>query len=167
MDFTPGIFNISIPQRPNNQVNTTLSKQLALYIIIYSPIQMAADLIENYEGHPAFKFIVDVPVDWEKSKTIDAAIGDYVIITRKDKHSDDWYLGVITDEKSREFSIKLDFLEKSKKYEAQIYGDNEKSDYKANPMEYQITKQVVGSDDSLILKLAVGGGTAIRFKQLD
>jgi len=166
MDFTPGIFRVDIPQSPDNYVNTTISKQLAIYVIIYSPIQMAADLIENYEGHPAFQFIKDVPVNWETTKVIDAKIGDYIITARKDSDSDDWYLGAIADEEKRDFNISLDFLGDGK-YEAQIYSDSEKTDLKTAPMEYQIIKKEVTAADHLDLKLANSGGAAIRFKKIN
>lgn len=167
MDFTPGIFSVEIPQRENNQVNTTLTKQLALYVVLYSPIQMAADLIENYEDRlDAFQFIKDVPVDWETTKVIDAEIADYVIIARKDKNSDDWYLGAITDENSRSLLVSLDFLEANRQYEAQIYKDADGTDYKTNPSEYRIEKLEISSEDSISLNLPKGGGTAIRFKKL-
>ncbi|MCK5776515.1 MAG: glycoside hydrolase family 97 protein [Bacteroidales bacterium] len=165
MDFTPGIFRVDIPQKPNNQVNTTLSKQLAIYVVVYSPIQMAADLIENYEGHPAFQFIIDVPTDWETTKVIDGEIGDYIIIARKDIDSDDWYLGAITDEVEREFTISLDFLGEGQ-YEAQIYSDSEDTELKTAPMAYQIIKKKVTSASHLDLKLANSGGAAIRFKKI-
>jgi alpha-glucosidase len=168
MDFTPGIFSVRIPQRENNQVNTTLAKQLALYVILYSPIQMAADLIENYETRlDALQFITDVPVDWETTKVIDAAIADYVIIARKDKFSADWYLGAITDEHQRSFRVRLDFLEDDFKYEAQIYRDAEGSDYKSDPENYTIITQEVDSADTLTIDLPRGGGTAIRFKMIN
>jgi len=166
MDFTPGIFRVDIPQRPHNRVNTTLSKQLAIYVVLYSPIQMAADLIENYEGHPALQFIEDVPTNWETTKVIDAAIGDYIIIARKDIHSDDWYLGAITDEEKRNFTINLGFLNAGT-YEAQIYQDSKKTDLINAPCEYEIIKKEVNSSDMLELKLSNSGGAAIRFKKLD
>ena len=165
MDFTPGIFRVDIPQSSTNWVETTLSKQLAIYVIIYSPIQMAADLIENYEKHPAFQFIKDVPTNWETTKVIDGEIGDFIITARKDAASEDWYLGAITDEEKRNFNIKLDFLEEGQ-YEAQIYQDSEKTDLKTAPMEYQIIKKKVTAADNLELKLANSGGVAIRFKKI-
>ncbi len=167
MDYTPGIFDITIPGRENNQVNTTLAKQLALYVVIYSPIQMAADLIENYEGHPAFQFIKDVPVDWETTKVIDAKIGEFVTIARKDKYSEDWYLGAITNENSRVFDINLDFLESDKIYTAQIYKDAENADYKTNPTAYMIEEKKVKKGEEFNIKLANGGGMAVRFNSID
>jgi alpha-glucosidase len=166
MDFTPGIFRVDIPQDSINRVNTTLSKQLALYVVIYSPIQMAADLIENYENHPAFQFIKDVPTDWDTTKVIDSEIGDFVIIARKDIASEDWYLGGITDEEKRSFTIKLDFLDDGA-YEAQIYQDSKNTDLKLAPMEYEILKQEVNSKSTIDINMANSGGIAIRFKKLN
>lgn len=161
MDFTPGIFGIK-----GTRVHTTLTKQLALYLSTCSPIQMLADLPENYIGHPAFQFLSDVPVEWYESRVINAEIADYYTVARKDKYSDDWYLGAITDEESRELSIRLDFLEEGRTYEAQIYADAPDAEYDANPEVYEITTREVTSDTELILKLAPGGGQAIRFKAL-
>lgn len=166
MDFTPGIFRVDIPQSPKNWVNTTISKQLAIYVIIYSPIQMAADLIENYENHPAFQFIKDVPTNWETTKVIDGEIGDYIITARKDADSDDWYLGALTDEEKRSFTISLDFLDKGD-YEAQIYQDSKKTDLEKAPMEYEILKKRVNAESTISLKLANSGGVAIRFKKIE
>ncbi|MBN1769118.1 MAG: glycoside hydrolase family 97 protein [Prolixibacteraceae bacterium] len=161
MDFTPGIFKIK-PTR----VHTTLAKQLALYLTIYSPIQMLADLPEYYDGHPAFKFLQDVPVDWETTKVIDAAIGEYMTIVRKDRHSQDWYLGSITNEQARDFTIDLSFLEAGKKYRAEIYADAKDAMFDKNPEVYEITQQDVDSTTKLNVKLAPGGGQAIRFVAL-
>lgn len=172
MDYTPGIFQMKMdvydPNKKTEQVHTTLAKQLALYVTLYSPLQMAADLIENYEKHlDAFQFIKDVPVDWSDSKIIDAEPGDYIVITRKDKNSDDWYLGAITDEEKRSFKIKLDFLDKDKKYMAEIYRDGDKADWLNNPQDYKIEKKNVTNSSTLEIKLAPGGGQAIRFKVVD
>jgi alpha-glucosidase len=169
MDFTPGIFDLTfddIPGKENNRVNTTIAKQLAHYVILYSPLQMAADLPENYEANPEpFKFIVDVPVDWEDTKVINGKIGDYVTIVRKDRNSPDWYLGSITDEEARTFDISLDFLVEGKKYIAEIYRDGENADWKTNPYEIVIEETEVDKTSVLNLKLAPGGGTAIRFRE--
>lgn len=161
MDFTPGIFKIK-----GTRVHTTLAKQLALYLTIYSPIQMLADLPENYDGHPAFKFLQDVPVDWEETRVINAKIGDYLTIVRKDINSDDWYLGSITDEKERSFSIDLSFLDSDKSYRAEIYADGPNAEYDKNPEDYVITKKKVKSTDTINIDLAKGGGQAIRFVAL-
>ncbi|ACY47271.1 glycoside hydrolase family 97 protein [Rhodothermus marinus] len=168
MDFTPGIFDILIEDRPNNRVNTTLAKQLALYVVIYSPLQMAADLPEHYEARPdAFQFIKDVPVDWEDTRVLHARIGDYVTIVRKDRHSDDWYLGSITDEYGRTLQAPLSFLEPGRKYVAEIYRDAPDADWRTNPLAIEITRQIVDASTVLTLRLAPGGGTAIRFHPVE
>lgn len=165
MDFTPGIFDLTFEDaKPNNRVNSTLAKQLALYVVIYSPLQMAADLPENYENNFApFKFIIDVPCDWEDTKVIDSKIGDYITIVRKDRNSNDWYLGSITDENSRIFSVNLDFLTKGEIYKAEIYKDGKNANWETNPYSIEISKEFVTSEKTLELKLAPGGGQAIRF----
>ncbi len=166
MDFTPGIFDILFEDDPpvDNRVNTTLAKQLAHYVVLYSPLQMAADLPENYEANlGAFKFIKDVPVDWEFTRVPNAKIGDYITIVRKDRSSEDWYLGSITDENARNLKVKLDFLTPGKKYTAEIYKDGANADWKTNPLEIEITSQIVDSNTEMELKLAPGGGQAIRF----
>jgi alpha-glucosidase len=142
---------------------TTLAKQLALYVVIYSPLQMAADLPENYEGKPAFQFIRDVAVDWETSKTIDGAIGDYVIVARKAKNSNDWFLGAITDESARTFNVPLNFLSAGRKYTAEIYADGPGANWATNPLPVTISKRTVDSATNLSVVLAPGGGQAIRF----
>ncbi|SHL03232.1 glycoside hydrolase family 97 protein [Rhodothermus profundi] len=168
MDFTPGIFDILIKDRPNNRVNTTLAKQLALYVVIYSPLQMAADLPEHYEARlDAFQFIKDVPVDWEDTRVLHARIGDYVTIVRKDRHSDDWYLGSITDEYGRTLEAPLSFLEPGRRYLAEIYRDAPDADWRTNPLALEIVRQVVDASTVLTLRLAPGGGTAIRFHPIE
>ncbi len=164
-DFTPGIFDLTfVEDRPNNRSNTTLAKQLAFYVVIYSPLAMAADLIENYEGQPAFQFIEDVPVDWESTVALDAVIGDYVSIARKDRHSQDWYLGALTDENGRTLSTPLAFLDGTGKYVAEIYADAADADWKTNPKAIEISKKLVDASTTMELKLAPGGGAAIRFR---
>jgi len=164
MDFTPGVFELTLKDKPNNQVNTTLAKQLALYVIIHSPMQMAADLPENYLNQKAFQFILDVPVNWESTQVLDSEIGEYVTVVRKDINSDDWYLGSITNENARELEIDLSFLSPEKKYLAQIYADSDESNYKTNPTAHSISEMEVTANQKL--KLAAGGGQAIRFKSL-
>ncbi len=175
LDYTPGIFDLLYKNagkrvkwngldKGTSRTNTTLTKQLALYIIFYSPQQMASDLIENYENQPAFQFFRDVPVDWEYTHVLNAKIGDYLTIVRKDIDSDDWYLGAVTDEKQRKLAVGLDFLEKGKRYVAEIYADAEDTDWKNNPYTHQLLKLEVTNKDTLTLKLAPGGGQAIRFK---
>lgn len=174
MDFTPGIFDMSFNGLGDktNRPQTTLAKQLASYVTLYSPIQMAADLPENYIARlDAFQFIVDVPTDWEESIALDGEIGDFVVFARKERKArhytgNDWYLGAITNEDARELKVKLDFLEQGKTYQAQIYRDGAKAEWKHNPYDYVIERKKVTSEDSLTLKLAPSGGTAIRFKAL-
>ncbi len=167
LDYTPGIFEILLESRPENRVHTTIAKQLALYVTIYSPLQMAADLPENYCGNPAFQFIRDVPTDWEETLVLNAKIGDYLTIVRKDRNSDDWYLGSTTDEESRQFTVSLDFLLPDRTYKAQIYSDSDSTDLDSNPTEISIHTQKVTAADYLTIKLAKGGGQAIRFELLD
>lgn len=166
MDYTPGIFNISIPQNPNNQVNTTLAKQLALYITLYSPLQMAADLIENYKDQPAFQFIREVAVDWESSKVLNGEIGEYITVARKVRGSEDWFLGAITNQESRTIDIDLSFLEDGITYIATIYADGEGANYKTAPLKIKITNKALSSKDKISMKLATSGGQAIYFKRI-
>ncbi|MCD6205441.1 MAG: glycoside hydrolase family 97 protein [Candidatus Marinimicrobia bacterium] len=169
MDFTPGIVDLFYDEyQSDNRVNATLAKMLAYYVIIYSPLQMAADLPENYEKQPeAFQFIRDVPVDWEETKVLNAEIGDYLTIVRKDRNSDDWYLGSVTDENGRTLKIKLDFLDSDKSYIAEIYEDAADADWKSNPFAIKIHRRIpIWSKMSINLILAPGGGTAIRFRQM-
>ena len=160
LDYTPGIFDLFFNEyRPNRRVYTTLANQLALYVVLYSPLQMAADLPENYEGHPAFQFIKDVPCNWDDTKVLNGSIGDYVTIARKNR--DDWFIGSITDENERELSIPLSFLDKETEYEAVIYADGPDADWESNPYDYTITKTTLTNADTLQLVLARGGGQAI------
>lgn len=167
MDYTPGIFQIKMSYYnpgKKEQVHTTLAKQLALYVTMYSPLQMVADLPENYEAHmDAFQFIKDVAVDWDDTKILQAEPGDYLIISRKAKNSSNWFLGAITDEEARNFSQPLNFLDANKKYIARIYHDAANADWQSNPMAYAIDSFIVDSRTILKLNLAPGGGTAISF----
>ena len=171
MDYTPGIFEIKMShydKKKTEQVHTTLAKQLALYVTMYSPIQMAADLPENYEKYPdAFQFIKDVAVDWDDSKYLQAEPGDYLTIVRKAKGKQSWFLGAITDENARQTEIKLDFLTKGKKYKAIIYEDAKDADWKNNPIAYTIRTIEVTSNSKIKLSLAPGGGTAISFEPIN
>ncbi len=166
MDFTPGLFRFRLNQFDSTRtqrVRTTLAKQLALYITLYSPLQMAADLPENYERHlDALQFIRDVPVDWDDTKIIAAEPGDYVMIARKAKGSTSWFVGAITDENSRNLSLPLDFLEAGKTYEAIIYRDAANADWQTNPEAYVIEKKTVTSQTALPMRVAKGGGFAIK-----
>jgi len=164
IDYTPGIFNIKLnPYKPNNQVNTTLAHQLALYVVIYSPLQMAADLPEYYENHPTFQFIRDVGVNWEQTQVLNGEIGEFVTIAREERNTGNWFLGSITNEEPRELSIKTDFLDPSKKYMASIYSDGDDAHWDKNPTSYKITTIELNYESELHLKLAPGGGTAISF----
>ncbi|TRX55541.1 glycoside hydrolase family 97 protein [Fulvivirga sp. M361] len=166
IDFTPGIFNIKLsPYKEEHQVNTTLAHQLALYVVIYSPVQMAADLPESYSGHPAFQFIRDVGVNWEQTRVLDGEVGDFVAIARQERGTRKWFFGAITDEEPRELTISLDFLDDNKNYTATIYSDGDKSHWNDNPTDYKITTADVNNASSLDLKLAAGGGVAISFTE--
>jgi alpha-glucosidase len=168
MDFTPGIMNVTIePYKPDNRVPTTVAKQLALYVVIYSPLQMATDLPEHYEGNPAFGFIQAVPVDWEETRVLNAAIGDHVTIVRRERGGDEWYLGSITDENPRTFLVPLDFLEPGIDYEASVYADALGADWQSNPTAMHIGRKRVNADTVLTIDLAPGGGQAIRFRPLE
>lgn len=162
-DFTPGTFNFDYTVPNNARVQTTLAKQLALYVVMFSPQQMASDLPENYEGKPAFAFVKQVPSVWNQTKVIDAKIGEYVITARQDWNSDDWYLGAITNEQSRNVSVDLSFLSADTKYHAEIYRDGEGANYKSNPYPVIIETKNVSSSDKLSFSLAEGGGFAVRF----
>lgn len=170
MDFTPGLFRLKLNQFDSTRtqrVQTTLAKQLALFVTMYSPLQMAADLPENYLRYKdAFQFIQDVPVDWDDTRIVAAEPGDYVTIVRKGKKSNDWFLGSITDENSRTMTLSLDFLDAGQPYEATIYRDADTADWQTNPEAYSIEKKRVNRDATLTLRLAKGGGCAIRFRKL-
>jgi alpha-glucosidase len=166
MDYTPGI--LSLTGKFGDPIASTMARQLALYVLLYSPIQMAADLPENYAKHPAaFQFIKDVPADWADSRTLAGEVGEYAVIARKDRNSEDWYLGAGTDQQGREVSIPLAFLTPGKRYEAQIYADGPKADFaKESRGDIAITRRQVSSADRLVIRLAPGGGQAIRFRAL-
>ncbi|MFB3388656.1 glycoside hydrolase family 97 protein [Flavobacterium sp. LAR06] len=167
MDFTPGIFDVEVKQGfPGKRVHGTAAQQLALYVTIYAPIQMMADLPENYEGKPALQFLKDVPTDWEDTKVLEGKIGEYITTARKDRNSADWYLGTITNEKARDVNVALSFLDATATYEAQIYADAEGTDETHNPAAITISKKTVKASDVLKLHLGGAGGTAIRFKKL-
>ena len=166
-DYTPGVFDIMLKTMPDNQVNTTIGKELALYTIIYAPMQMANDLPENYDGHPAFQYIKDVVTDWETTKVLNGQIGDYVTIARKERAGDRWFLGAVTDENPRTHQLNLDFLDAGKSYQATIYGDAKDTHFINNPTAYDIREVEVNSEDMLELNLAPGGGAAVSFVPLD
>lgn len=164
-DYTPGIFETRMSAydpKKKEVVHTTVAKQLALYVTMYSPLQMAADLPENYEKRPGvFKFIEDVPVDWQDTKVLHAAIGDHIGLARKEKGTDNWFIGSITDEEARSFDLKLDFLDEGRSYEATIYEDGEGAGWESNPYPVNIKNVTVTKKDTIKVNLAPGGGTAI------
>ena len=169
MDYTPGIFEMDIKKfSPNNNshVNSTLANQLALYVTMYSPLQMAADLIEHYNQFPdAFQFIKDVAIDWENSIYLEAEPGDYITVARKAKGTNNWFIGNVNGETPRTSNIKLDFLDKGKKYTATIYADGKGAHYKANPQSYVIRKMKVTNTTKLSQLSASGGGYAISITE--
>lgn len=168
IDFTPGIFNIKFDEyKEESQVNTTLAQQLALYIVIYSPVQMAADLIEHYEANPEpLQFIKDVGVDWEKSTVLNGEVGDYVTIARKEKGTGNWFVGGITDENSVSFKLDFDFLDENQDYEAILYKDGPKAHWDNNPLDILIEKLDLNNQSSLDVQLAEGGGFALSLKKM-
>ena len=171
MDYTPGIFETDIvnvnPENPH-KVSSTLAKQLGLYVTMYSPLQMAADLPENYEKFPdALEFIKEVPVDWQKSVYLEAEPGKYITIARKDKHSNRWYIGCTTNENGHNSELLLNFLDKGKNYEATLYVDGKDASYKHNAKSYKIFKQKVNHKTKLKLTAASGGGYAISIKPIE
>ncbi len=162
MDYTPGIFGMET--RSPGGIQTTWAKQLALYVVIYSPLQMAADLLEHYEANPGpFQFIKDVPVDWETTRVLNGEVGDFVTIVRRERGGDDWYLGAVTDEQPRALEVALDFLEPGRRYTAQVYRDGDRADFRDNREDIVIETREVRATDTLPLRLAPGGGQAIRF----
>lgn len=167
MDFTPAVFDVEVKEGyPGKRVHTTTAKQLALMVVLYSPLQMLADLPENYVDKPAFQFLKDVPTDWEDTEVLNGEIGKYITTVRKDIDSEDWYLGAITNEKARDVNIQLDFLDDGATYEAQIYADAPGTGYENNPTAVDISKKEVNATDSLSLLLGESGGAAVRFKKL-
>lgn len=169
MDYTPGIFegDLSVYGSNKAKLSTTLVKQLALYVTMYSPLQMAADLIENYRKYPdAFQFIKDVAADWDNTYILEAEPGDYITIARKAKGVNEWFVGGITDENAREAVIDFSFLPAGKKYVATIYADGKKADWRTNPKDYVITTRKVTSKTKLKQRLAPSGGVAISIKEL-
>lgn len=171
MDYTPGIFEMDMKKiNPNSagHVNSTLARQLALYVTMYSPLQMAADIPENYNRFmDAFQFIKDVAVDWDESRYLEAEPGQYIVAARKAKGKDEWYVGCTAGEKGHTSDLKLDFLDKGRKYEAVIYADAKDAHYLDNPQAYTITRKTVTDKSRLKLAAAPGGGYAISIKPLD
>jgi alpha-glucosidase len=165
MDFTPGV--ISLRGRNGQKFQSTLVKQLAQFVVLYSPVQMAADLPEHYlANEKAFQFIKDVPADWRETKVLNGEVGDFVTIARKDRNTDDWYVGAVTDEFGRSLTIDLGFLDADKTYAMQLYRDGDNAHYKGDQFAFDVEKRNVTRDETLQLKLAPGGGTAIRFQAI-
>jgi alpha-glucosidase len=171
MDFTPGIFDLLLERgtgtarRPDEpRVRTTLAKQLALYVVLYSPMHMAADLPEHYAGQPAFQFIKDVAVDWDTTRVLLGRIGDYVAVARRERGKQDWFVGAITDEEGRTLDVPLSFLTPGRRYVAEIYADGAGAHWLTNPFPVAITRQAVTSSSRLRMVLAPGGGQAIRIR---
>ena len=162
VDYTPGVFNFENPHNPNTRVHATLMNQLALFVCFYSPLQMACDLPEHYMQHPdAFTFIEQVPCDWKQSVLLDGRIGDYCVFARQDRHSDDWYVGGITDENPRELTIDFSFLEPGTTYTATIYRDAADADWQTNPYAYRIDTIHCRQSDRLTIPMPSAGGFAI------
>ncbi len=162
MDFTPGIFGMDT--KSGQPMATTLAKQLALYVVIHSPLQMAADLLTHYEARPdAFRFIRDVPVDWEDTRLLAGEIGESAVIARRERGGDDWYLGAVTDGEARTLRVALDFLDPRRRYTAQIYRDGANAGWRDDPHDLVIETREVAAGDALDLRMAPAGGQAIRF----
>jgi alpha-glucosidase len=171
MDYTPGIFDIRLERATGtarapeqSRVRTTLAKQLALYVVLWSPVQMAADLPENYAGQPAFRFVRDVAVDWDTTRVLEGRIGDYVVVARRAKGSADWFVGAITDEEGRSFDVPLSFLTPGRRYVAETYADGPGAHWLENPLPVAISSRPVTSATRLRVVMAPGGGQAIRIR---
>ncbi len=170
MDYTPGIFEMDIEKiHPGNQshVNSTLANQLALYVTMYSPLQMAADLPENYERFPdAFQFIKDVALDWDESHYLEAEPGEYITVARRAKGTSDWFVGNVAGENGYTSHLSFSFLEPGKTYVATIYSDAKNAHYKTNPQAYKIRRVIVNHTSTLRQSSAPGGGYAISIKEI-
>lgn len=170
MDYTPGVFVMDMKENcPTNKshVNATICNQLALYLTMYSPLQMAADFPEHYMKYAdAFQFIKDVAVDWRKSKYLFAEPGDYLIVARQAKDSGQWFVGGVTDELSRSFDVPMSFLDAGENYEVTLYADSEDADYKTNPQSYVISKVNVTSESVVPVTMAPGGGFAMSVRKM-
>jgi len=168
LDFTPGLFNLAFEARGGQRrVSSTLARQLALYVVLYSPIHMVPDLLENYAKHAdAFQFIVDVPTDWEESMALDGKVGEYVVMARRERDGDDWYVGAVTDDEARELELHLEFLSDGQDYLATIYADGEDANWKTQPHSYVIKEIRVDRDSRLELDLVPGGGAAVRIRPI-
>jgi len=175
VDYTPGTFDVMLTNFEDERVawntdnlsvtrvHTTLAKQLALSVILYSPLQMASDIVDNYINHSAMQFLSDLDVDYDESKVLNGAIGEYITTVRRS--GTNWFLGSATNEEARELNITLDFLEADKTYEATIYADSETTHWETNPTAYDVRTHTYKKGDDATLKLAAGGGQAIIFKE--
>ncbi len=166
MDYTPGVLDLLFagPESPN-RIPSTIAKELSLYVVLYSPIQMAADLPENYSKYEeAFQFIKDVPTDWEESRALVGEVGDYVAFARKKRGGEDWFIGALTDERARNIDLPLGFLDSGRKYIATIYADGPDAHWESNPFDLRVYHREVTSTDRLDLVLAASGGAAIRLR---
>ena len=175
MDYTPGVFDVLLESTKNSplrqkwndldrgdsRVNTTLACQIACWVVLYSPLQMASDMIENYEGHPAFQFFRDFDADCDWSEALAGEPGEYVVVARRAGQK--YFLGAVTGDEARTVDVPLDFLEAGKTYRAVIYADGHDADWKTNPCSYEISEQTVDSDDELSVRMASGGGQAVVF----
>lgn len=171
-DYTPGVLDLLLKDneegRPLNRVHSTLAGELAVYVIVYSPLHMAADLMKNYNRYPVpFQFIKEVPTDWEFTKVLAGEIGEHVTIVRKDRNSDSWFLGAVTNEQARDHVVNLDFLDEGKRYEAVIYSDGPGADYEYQPYLLLKYGQIVNSNSTLKINMARGGGMAVKFRMMD
>ena len=165
MDYTPGV--VSLKGRGDTPIPSTLARQLALYVVIYSPIQMLADLPEHYAEHPeVMPFLRAVPTDWESSQLVAGEVGEYAVMARRDRNSSAWYVGAITDEHGRQIDLPLSFLDPKRKYRAEIYRDGDDADFRSNPFAFASETRTVTAADRLQLRIAPGGGEAIRFVPL-
>ena len=166
MDYTPGIVDLTF-EGPDgkHRVPHTLAKELSLYVVLYSPVQMAADLPENYLKRPdALQFIKDVAVDWDESIALAGEVGDYVAIARKQRGAPDWFVGALTDENPRSLTLPLAFLEPGRRYIAEIYRDGPQADWQTRPYDLVVEQRPVTAADTLELRLASSGGAAIRLR---
>jgi alpha-glucosidase len=162
LDYTPGVFNLTPEETmPDHRVLTTLSKQLANMVVLYSPVQMAADLVENYEGEEAVAFIERVPADWAESHVLNARIGEHISIARQAAEGEAWYIGTTTNEEARTVEVPLDVLDAGPSYVAHVYEDTPDADYRDNPHAYRIRRGLVTASDTIEADLARGGGQAV------
>jgi alpha-glucosidase len=164
-DYTPGVLDLFFDEyRPDNRIKSTLAKELALYVVIYSPLHMAADLPENYERYlEPFQFIKDVPTDWYDTKVLHADVGKHLTVVRKDRNSDEWFLGSISGDDAITLEASLEFLDRGLTYTAQIYRDGDNAHWETAPYDFVIEERKVTSRDILTMKLGASGGWAVRF----